>query len=258
VGNLDCTFCLDCVQACPHDNIALTTRVPGLELVDAQRRSGMGKLSRRPDVAALVVVFVFGGLLNAFGMVAPVHTLEPWLARALGTTSEAVVLAAIFLVALGIAPLGLLGGAATLTAVLTGGPASSWSRTAASYVYALVPLGFGVWLSHYGFHLLTGALTVIPVTQSAAIDLVGWPVLGAPLWRWTGMQPGAVFPIQLGFLLLGGTGSLGLAYLISERDHPDRAGRAIVPWIAVILILTTAAIWIVSQPMEPRGIGFGG
>ena len=29
VGNLDCTFCLDCVQACPHDNIALATRAAG-------------------------------------------------------------------------------------------------------------------------------------------------------------------------------------------------------------------------------------
>ena len=29
VGNMDCTLCLDCVHACPHDNIALGARVPG-------------------------------------------------------------------------------------------------------------------------------------------------------------------------------------------------------------------------------------
>ena len=29
VGNLDCTLCLDCVHACPHDNIALAVRAPG-------------------------------------------------------------------------------------------------------------------------------------------------------------------------------------------------------------------------------------
>jgi hypothetical protein len=61
VGNLDCTFCLDCVQACPHDNVAISPRVPGLELVDPRRRSGIGRLARREDIAALVVVFVFGG-----------------------------------------------------------------------------------------------------------------------------------------------------------------------------------------------------
>jgi polyferredoxin len=38
VGNLDCTFCLDCVQACPHDNIAIASRVPAAELVETGRR----------------------------------------------------------------------------------------------------------------------------------------------------------------------------------------------------------------------------
>src|SRR5262249_4908729 len=31
VGNMDCTFCLDCVHACPHDNVGVTRRVPGEE-----------------------------------------------------------------------------------------------------------------------------------------------------------------------------------------------------------------------------------
>ena len=56
VGNLDCTLCLDCVHACPHDNIALTTRVPAIELLDTRRRSGIGKLEARFDLAALAVV----------------------------------------------------------------------------------------------------------------------------------------------------------------------------------------------------------
>jgi polyferredoxin len=47
IGNLDCTFCLDCVQACPHDNIGLLTRVPGEELSDGGRRSSIGRLGRR-------------------------------------------------------------------------------------------------------------------------------------------------------------------------------------------------------------------
>ena len=27
VGNMDCTFCLDCVHACPHDNVGILSRV---------------------------------------------------------------------------------------------------------------------------------------------------------------------------------------------------------------------------------------
>ena len=75
-----------------------------------------------------------------------------------------------------------------------------------------------MWLAHYGFHFLTGALTVVPVTQSAAIDLMGWPALGEPLWRWAGMRPGAVLPIQLGCIVLGTIGSLAV-------DAPRLAAR---------------------------------
>ena len=45
------------------------------------------------------------------------------------------------------------------------------------YTYGLVPIGFGMWLAHYGFHFLTGLYTVIPVTQSALASL-GWPISG--------------------------------------------------------------------------------
>jgi Fe-S-cluster-containing hydrogenase component 2 len=58
VGNLDCTFCLDCVQACPHDNVGIISRLPAEELTCAIRCDpASGFLSKRKDLAALVVVF---------------------------------------------------------------------------------------------------------------------------------------------------------------------------------------------------------
>jgi polyferredoxin len=72
VGNMDCTFCLDCVHACPHDNIGIMSRMPASELMMDPRRSGIGRFSQRKDLAALAIVFSFGALLNAFGMVSPV------------------------------------------------------------------------------------------------------------------------------------------------------------------------------------------
>ena len=257
VGNMDCTFCLDCVHACPEDNVALAARVPGMELVEAGRRSGVGWLTRRPDLAALAVIFTFGAMLNAFAMVSPVYALEQWLGRAMGVVTEAPVLAVIFVAALGVVPAVLIGGAAAATAALSRPRVSVWG-TAVAYAYALVPVGFGVWLAHYAFHLLTGAATIVPVAQSAAADLFGTALLGAPQWTWTGMRPGAVFPLQLGFILLGTMGSLGVAYLISERDHPRRALPATVPWAALMLVLAIAAIWTLMQPMEMRGVGPAG
>jgi hypothetical protein len=258
VGNMDCTLCLDCVHACPHDNIALAARVPGAELADNGRRSGIGRLSRRLDIAALAVVFTFGSLLNAFGMVAPIHGVETWMAGAMGVASEAPVLLVLFVVALVVLPVVLLGPAAIVTKRL----AADWQRStlqiAVSFAYALVPFGFGMWLAHYGFHLLTGAFAVVPVTQRAAVDVFGWPALGQPLWRLTGMRPGSVLPIQIGFILLGAMGSLAASFRLADRDYPARTGRSFAPWALLVAVLMIGALWLVAQPMDMRGLGFAG
>jgi len=68
------------------------------------------------------------------------------------------------------------------------------------------------------------------------------------------MQPGSVFPLQLGVVLLGAAGSAGLVHATSLRDHAAAAGRASVPWLVLVALLTTTAIWILSQPMEMRAV----
>src|SRR4029453_5136773 len=44
-GSLDCTFCLDCVRACPLDNIGLMAVVPGREILRDPQRSPVGRFS---------------------------------------------------------------------------------------------------------------------------------------------------------------------------------------------------------------------
>src|SRR5688572_3868117 len=256
VGNLECTLCFDCVQACPHDNIALTTRVPGVEWLVPGRRSVIGRLSQRPDVGALALVFTFAALLSAFAMTAPALAFERWLAGLTGLRGEAPALTLLFLAALVVLPAVLLSGAAWLSRRIDG-EQRPLRTVAMPYVYALVPLGFGVWLAHYGFHLLTGLLTAIPVTQSAAIDLLGRAPLGEPAWRMVGMRSGAVYPIQLGLVLLGAFGSLGLVRAVS-RDNRSRAGLVTVPWMALVAVLAAVALWILAQPMEMRGMAGSG
>ena len=254
VGNLDCTLCLDCVHACPHDNVAVAARLPGLELLDTRRRSGIGRLGARPDIAALSILFTFAALLNAFVMTAPAFALERRVGGLLDVTSEAVVLGLLFAIGLVGAPAALMTAAAAATRAAVRAAAKPLRATALQYAFALVPFGFGVWLAHYGFHLLTGVLAVVPVTQSAAIDLFGWTALGEPAWRWAGMQPGSVYVIQLGFLVLGACGSLALVHATSVRDYPVRPALASAPWFAVVLVLAAAALWILSQPMGMRGL----
>ncbi len=257
IGNLDCTFCLDCVYACPHDNVGIMARLPGEELLVDESRSGIGRISERKDLAALAVVFTFGALLNAFGMVSPVYAAEQWIADRMGVTVEWPVLGTLFVVGLVIEPIVLLGVAAwwTRRAIGRGDPLL---RVVMRYVYTLVPLGFGVWLAHYCFHFLTGALTVVPVTQNLLVRL-GIPLLGRPDWSLGGLPEEAMYPIEVGFISLGLLVSLGLAWRIAGEDAPPgRATSAFVPWASLLVLLGGTALWLLYQPMEMRGTFLGG
>jgi len=250
VGNLDCTFCLDCVYACPHDNVGIIARMPMEELSVDTVRSGIGRLSQRKDIAGLSVIFTFGALMNAFGMVSPIYELESWLGSALHLRSAGTVLAMIFAAILVVEPLVLLGAASWATQRAVDRP-RSWLATLLRYSYSLVPMGFGMWLAHYSFHFLTGALTIVPVVQSAVEDL-GWSGLGTPLWGWLGMPVGLVKPIEFGFLLLGCAGSMLVAWNLAEEDSTDRTARAFAPWALVCLLLLAASLWMMALPMDMR------
>ena len=255
-GNMDCTFCLDCVQACPHDNVGIMSRLPASELMTDPARSGIGVFSRRKDIAALVVVFTFGALMNAFGMVSPAYVIEKRMAGFMHVNHEAPVLgiiSAFFLIA---APAILAGLAAWATRVGTG-DRTGLAPLMVRYSYALAPLGFGIWLAHYGFHFLTGLYTVIPVVQSAIASL-GSPLLGKPLWRLTGIPGRVVQPIELGFLVLGLAGSLVVTLRLAQDDSGDRPMRVFVPWAVVSVVVFGAALWLMFQPMEMRGTFLAG
>jgi hypothetical protein len=254
---MNCHVRLDCVRACPYDNVGILPRVPGSELWEDPFRSGIGRFSQRPDLAALVVVYTFGALLNAFGMVSPVYALEEWLAGALHTQSESLILGLIFLGGLGILPGALLGLAGWLTQQGTGSQGSVLAQVT-RYAYTLVPLGFGVWLAHFAFHFFTGALTIIPLLQSSLEDL-GWPLLGAPRWEMGPIVPsGWLFPVEVGFMALGWFGSLLVAQRLAGEHEPDRFWQAFLPWAGVLLLLLLAGVWLMAQPMEMRATFLGG
>jgi len=248
VGNVDCTFCLDCVQACPHDNVGIMSRVPAAELTTDPMRSGLGIFSRRKDLAALVVVFTFGALLNAFGMVSPVYALESWVAKVLGVNREFPILGLVFGLFLVVEPLLLIGVAAWLTRVW-GGSREAIVVVAVRYSYLLAPLGFGIWLAHYGFHFLTGLYTLVPVTQAA----LGFQ----PHWGTPGLAPNVVQVVEFGFVVLGLFGSLLVGYSIAAAEKVAHPSRIFIVWASVALIITAGALWLMSQPMEMRAVTLG-
>jgi ferredoxin len=254
-GNMDCTFCLDCVHACPYQNVGVLARTPGAELLHDRHRSGVGRFSRRPDLAALVVVLVFAAFMNAAGMVGPVVELENRLTQQFGLSSRAVVVTTGVVVSLLLLPVFLVGGTAALGRWWSN-DRDSWLATVSRFSYALIPLGFGMWLAHYSFHLLTSFDTAIPVIQRFAADL-GMPYLGLPVWACTCSPIPASWLLRLEILVLdvGLLGSLYLGFRIALQRHPlmGLALRAFAPWGVLMLSLFALGIWIIFQPMEMRG-----
>ena len=149
---MDCTFCLDCVHACPHDNVGLIAGLPGKELWRDPFRSGIGRFGRRTDLAALVVILVFGSLANAAGMVGPVVEWQDRLRLLLGRPAPWLVTSLFAGFTLVVLPATAVGGAAAVSR-RWGNISASSLEVATRFSYALVPLGFGMWLSHYSFSL---------------------------------------------------------------------------------------------------------
>ncbi len=218
-SSLDCTFCLDCVRACPHRNAGLVPVAPGRSL-------GGGRFGRL-DVAALALVFCFGAFANAAAMVAPVAASESALAAWLGIASERSVLTLGLASALLVAP---LAGAflCSVTARSLGGVEAPLRGLATRLAPALVPVGFAMWLSHFGFHLLAEV----------------------------GVAPARLTGLEIAVLGAGLVVSVAVAWRLALEvaPRPRQALGVAAPWALLATVLYGIGVWIVLQPMEMRGM----
>ena len=241
-SNLDCTFCLDCVRACPHDNVSLFTRTPGAELSRAD------SWPRRWDVSLLAIALGFMGISNAFGMVPPYYALQEWLALSLGVSSEFIVLLLIFGVMNLLLPVAVALGAAWLGRGLTGfTQRDSLRETVAAFAPAFIPVGFGIWFAHYSFHLLVGPVLIIPVIQEFFGGIGDWERFSLSL------DINAIGLVQLVALLAGFGWSLRLAQKAALRLYQRVALLGMLPWALVFLLMMLLAWQIFTLPMEMRG-----
>ena len=258
-GNMDCTFCMECIHACPYDNIGILTRPPARELWEDPRRAGIGRFSQRPDLAALAIFLTFAAFMNAFGMVSPVYALQAWLGRVLGVSSVPILVGILFLAGMIVLPGALVALFAKVSSALSGS-GRTVVEEATRYGYALVPVGFGMWVAHYLFHFLVGGLAIIPAVQEYLADL-GVPILGSPAWTLGPIVPESwLLPVELLFLELGLLTSLVVAYRIAQREvgGGSRAFLGALPWGTLALALSAAGVWLLLQPMEMRGTLPGG
>jgi cytochrome c oxidase assembly factor CtaG len=245
-GNFDCTFCLDCVQACPQQNVGVLRAAPGESLLEDHHSSGIGRLTRRPDIAALVLILVFGAFLNAAGMTGPVMMwMHQWHAR-LQLSSLVPIVTLMYIGGLLIIP-GML---AAVSGWLSRMAAkASLKETTCSFTLALVPIGFSMWLAHFSNHLFAGWSTVIPAVERfiSRASSVNYLSVGVPNW---------IPSLELCFLDLGLLLTLYTVWCVARRLTASQgiAVAAMSPWAVLAGALYSAGVWIVFQPMQMRGM----
>jgi len=251
-GNLDCTWCMDCVRACPHDNVGVLTRPLTEDVVYGGWRGALGRLGGRADIAALATLLTFGAFANALGMVGPVLELEDRMAAAIGA-STTLVSASIVLLAVTVATPLLLLPAVAWGAARIGGATTGLREAACRLAFTLVPIGFAMWVVHMLFHFFTSMGTIIPVTQRVARDIGG--DFGQPAWILACCLnvPAWLLPLELLLLDVG----LVLAVVAAHRLAHATARGATAMMTAVLSIpaflLFILGVWIVLQPMQMRG-----
>ncbi len=268
VGNLDCTFCLDCVQACPHENIGVIAVVPTKVLWRDGPRSGIGRLSRRFDYVALALVLVFGAFANAAGMVGPVVDSEQSIANSFGLSSTLLVTTVMYALCLFALPAIFISAAALASRGL-GLPNQALRETICRFAWCLVPLGFAMWMAHYSFHFFTSCDAIVPVTQQFAAHYAGIS-LGSPNWVCSCCRPASDWLLNAELCLLG-VGMLASLYAawriswaqvashgISKRGIRRQTIKLAAPWALLILLLYALGVWILLQPMQMRGMLPGG
>lgn len=254
-GNLDCTFCLDCVRACPHDNAGLVPVAAGGALAAGRPRRADSQL----DLTAICLLLCFGAFANAAAMVAPVVSAGASLADGLGGSWGRLVPSLGLLLVLGVAPALLAPACAVAGRFLAGAGVRDTPvrQIVARLSPALVPLGFSMWLAHFGFHLWSGIAT-LPAAAGRALAEAG---LAARPHFSSSMPSGSLtaglFPeLELWLLGLGLVVTLAVGWRV-VRDltpTPAAATRLGLPWAALAVCLYASGVWIALQPMQMRGL----
>jgi hypothetical protein len=222
--------------------------LPGESIYKDRLGSGIGRLSLRSDVAALVLLLIFGAFVNAAGMTEPVMMwMHRWHAK-LGFSSMAPVVTMFYVLSLLIVP-GMLVAASGWASRYSGQLNLTPISVICSFAPTLIPTGFGMWLAHFSNHLLAAWSTIIPV-----IGRFVWPTMSVN-------NPAAFAPdwlpaMELIFLDAGLLLTLYMGWRVACRlvDGARSSFPALMPWALLATALYSSGVWIVFQPMQMRGM----
>jgi len=246
-SNTYCIQCMECVQACPEDNLALNLRPWGADLIGQHRP--------RTDEAYLALLML--SITGFHGL-----TMTPNWARLTGWLSRSLSLGNLLAFSLGMTLLmllpilvyaALIGLSYTLgNSARSSGP-RSYHEYFVRYAYALLPIALFYHLAHNLEHLLMEGPKVVALLS----DPFGWNwnVFGTANWRIPPLVSlDVLWIIQVGLVLIGHVYSLWIAHHTSRQLFPDLASarRSQLPMLAAMIAFSVFSLWLLKQPMEMR------
>ncbi len=245
-SNTYCIQCMECVQACPHDNLSLNLRPWGSDLVNEGKP--------RADEAYLALLML---TLAAFHGI----TMTPVWQQLVDAIRESVDVGRILGFSLGMGMLIL--GPIAIYAVLVGISKSLGDAHAVQsftyrdyfirYAYAMLPIALFYHIAHNLEHLLMEGPKIIAIIS----DPFGWK------WNLFGTAGWVIPPlialdklwiVQVFMVLVGHVYSLWVAQKISLRifGSSQSAFRSQLPMLAGMIAFSVFSLWLLKQPMEMR------
>jgi len=222
--NTSCGLCLECLRACPYDNIAINTRPFGADLhKPAGRRMDEAFKAFIMLGAALVYAAVLLGQWGGLKAAAYAVGTLPWLGYA----------AAFLIFIFGLLPaLFLL--AVSAGRFLSRNPATP-RQVFVSFSYSLVPLGLTAWVAFSLSFVLTNASYIL-VALSDPFGW-GWDLFGTAGQAWIPYLTNVLPFLQVGILVAGLVWSVRTALKIAAESL---AGRKVLFQSAPVALFSLA------------------
>ncbi|MBI4866705.1 MAG: hypothetical protein HY816_07110 [Candidatus Wallbacteria bacterium] len=247
-ANTYCIQCTECLQSCPHGNVAVNARPWGADLAAPGRP--------RADEAYLALLML--AISGFHGL-----TMTPAWREVTGVIASLVSVGQTAAFSLGMAALMALPVALYASLVAVSRAMAAWVHPPAAevryrdyfirYAYCVLPIALFYHLAHNLEHLLMEGPKVL-VLLSDPLGR-GWDLLGTGSWTVPPMVSlDVLWVLQVALVGIGHVYSLWAASRIAARLFENRRAARASQWpmLAGMIAFSIFSLWLLKQPMEMR------
>jgi len=244
--NTYCIQCMECVQACPHDNLALNLRPWGSDLtVEGKPRA---------DEAYLALLMLALSGFHGLTMTGAWPQFVEGLRGAMGVGRLLGFSVGMAMIMVG--PIALYAGLVAISKWMATGHALkplTYRDYFIRYAYAMLPIALFYHIAHNMEHLLMEGPKVVAMISDPFGW--GWNVLGTAGCRIPPLiSLDKLWLVQVFLVLVGHVYSLWVAQRTSLRlfGSGKAAFRSQLPMLGGMIAFSVFSLWLLKQPMEMR------